>query len=85
MRKGSLALAGEHHCPEQVQPAVPLAGQQSRRVVTRQRPVAPRIIRIGLRRGKRTDKPGTESIDHAVIAGTQVRSRRAAARSWRTP
>ena len=58
MRKGSLALAGEHHCPEQVQPVVPLAGQQGRRVVTRQRPVAPGVIRIGLRFGKRTDKLG---------------------------
>ena len=58
MRKGSLALAGEHHCPEQVQPVVPFAGQQGSRVITRQRAVAPRIIRVGFRCGKRRDKLG---------------------------
>ncbi len=58
VRKGSLSLAGEHDCTEQVQPVVPLGGQQGRRVITRQRPVPPRVIRVGLRCGKRRDKLG---------------------------
>jgi hypothetical protein len=58
IRKGSLALTGEHHCSEQVQPVVPLGGQQGCRVVTCQRPVASRIARVGPCCGKRRDKLG---------------------------
>jgi hypothetical protein len=58
MRKGGLPLSGEHHCSEQVQSVLPLSGQQGRCVVTCQRPVTPRIIRIGPRCGERRNKPG---------------------------
>ena len=58
IRESSLALAGENDGSEQVQSVLPLGGQQGGSVITRQRPVAARIIRVDVRLGELCDKLG---------------------------